>query len=273
MSTRKRYKALIEASGLKADLKNVSYAMRYVLITSVIIALAIVFLVTGILLFLVGDAMAFRAFITFLVLFVLYYVIKVRKDSRIATLAVDKCDTYGASVLLASILPYVGKKKDFFLNAYNLASYLFYSGKFDAMQNIIKLVDGMDDKTMMVDIENQILYCKYFFYKKDRDELQKHVKKLWDLSQNYNSPMFDGICKLCFKYPDVLLHEENGDYEKALEMYNEVQGDSNILKVRVAYHKAYVLKKLGRTSEFEEYKNYVLDNGGSTWYREYIQKI
>lgn len=267
MKTHKLYQELITAAGIKSDLKKNNAAIRFVMITTVLKVMILLFGVTAVLLLLIGDKLGTQALITFIVLALLYFFIRTRQEQKVVSLVVDKCDPLEAVSTMLSMMPFTGKKKNFALNAYNTASYLFYAGEFDRMQRVIAVMEKMEDKTTMVEVEIEILWCKLFFQKKDRDELQKHIKKLWELHEKYQSSMFEGICELTFKYPDFLLYEQEGSFQKAYDAYGAVKADSNIMEVRKNYAQYEMAVLMGNTELAESHRQAVLAKGGSTWYR------
>ena len=65
--------------------------------------------------------------------------------------------------------------------------------------------------------------------------------------------------------------EENGDYAKALEVFEQNENDPLLQKVNLNYHLCKIAKKAGLDAEAAKHRAFVLKHGGDTFYKKELE--
>ncbi len=153
---------------------------------------------------------------------------------------------------------------------YGIGSVLLCMGEVDKAIEIAKLIEKYNN-TAISKVYALITRTSAAFYKKEMETLESCIEKLAQMASQNATPFVSSTYNVASNYPEILRMEESLDYAGALQLLSKEEYNREILsKVSSNYRLYRIAKAAGMEQEAAQHKDYVLANGGDSFYRKDI---
>ena len=270
MAQLQQYESLIEAVKTKAfeqDCKefNALY-QRISILRIVMIALVVIA---------VGLAVAKQNTISciVLVLAVVVYILH-SNQSRQMTVGfrktmLDACDPEGV-VDRFVILCEHSTPRTWSQNYHNVGNALFYAGRFSEARAVAYVIKNNAQNNIDF-FYAEMLGCRLCSQAGDVEGLEQHIAKMKTFAKDVksNSPELRFFYAEAMALPHYAYLEADHAYQTFYnELIEEDKGSTMLRKVEKAYRLRTLAGKLGKPDKEREYREFVLENGGTTFFRK-----
>lgn len=153
---------------------------------------------------------------------------------------------------------------------YGIGSVLLCMGEFEKATEIAKLIERYCNTAAAKEYALTIRTTAAF-YKKDTEAMQSGIEQLAQMASQNATPFVGRTYSAAASYPQILKLEENSDYAGALELLSKEEYNRETLsKVSSNYRLYRIAKAVGMEQEAARHKEFVLANGGDSFYRKSI---
>lgn len=263
-------KQLDEIIGIEPDEQLEKQILRYYNVATALKYLALASLAGAFVLGRVTGNSFVDYSLPFYILVIVYYVYTRKFRSNIRSYQLDDCEPEKFLPVMRAFVCMGKRKKSRAQNFYNLINSLLLLGEDEKAEKCLELMDVYCDEKLALPLKH-ILKMDLYLYRKDFEsiaslylEMQKMVfdKKVPQyLEMSYNMRIS------YFECTSLYLQKQ---YEGLLNLLENLKEDPrhHLGFVRVNYYKYVIATLLGDDEKAQQYRAYVLEHGGTTWYRK-----
>lgn len=154
---------------------------------------------------------------------------------------------------------------------YGIGSVLLCMGEFDKAIEIANLIERYTN-TATSKVYALIIRTSAAFYKKETETLESCIEQLGQMAAQNATPFIRPTYNMASEYPEILKFQENLDYAGALELLSKEEYNRETLsKVSSNYRLYRIAKDVGMEQEAARHKEFVLANGGDSFYCKNIE--
>lgn len=203
-----------------------------------------------------------------------------RKIKKI--LLVD-CDPVRMLSCLTALLSHSNRTKEssWGLHFYNICVSLYYAGRFEDARKILTLFPKYcpDDDNRF---KYALLSARLSYYEKDEAALYMHCQYLSERIERIKKKdldLFYPIYQEAMQYPILLAMEKDGAWQQAYDMLRQTNtaykpsASSMLSQVKNNYLLYRMAKGMGDEQCATYHRDFVLQNGGSLWYKREIENF
>jgi len=151
----------------------------------------------------------------------------------------------------------------------SIANMLFYLGRFDEAKRVVDLAINYCN-TPMGNIYRISLYATIARCEMDKERVWYYIKEIENIMSQAHLPRNNKVYQNVIKYPLFIELEETGNYAKALELMGANEKEPMVNKVSRNYRLYRIAKTAGLDAEAVKHRDFVLEHGGDTFFRRYI---
>lgn len=149
---------------------------------------------------------------------------------------------------------------------------LFYLGRFEEAKKVADLYKKNENNSVS-DWYRVTLCAIIAGYEMDRETVERCIKELEELmpqvEKTNKTQEYESIKSILPKMDA----EEKGDYAKAKELMTLSENATKLDKVRINYGLYKVAKVAGLDDEATKHRDFVLENGGDTFYKRELESV
>lgn len=245
----------------------------WVVVLSAIVSVTTIWAIYGIF---QEHPLRFLGYPLFLILFIVCMRYKAKQLMKIRDSINEECNPEKGLSYYMSLASKVKKqKKNLWENSlYCIGLSLFYAGRFEDCKKILPFFDKYC-KGPKGGLRYTLLCMILAYQQKDVNALTAHAKALEELLKTHKEISMQIPCEKALKYPALLDLKERGEYEAVhglLSSYSTAQKVPVMTKVINNYCLYHTAKAAGMEKEAAEHKAFVLEYGGTTFYKKELEK-
>lgn len=214
-------------------------------------------------------------FITAVVFVVIYIWYRSWFAKQFRNILLKDCDPVRGLALYGNLVSYTKRQSNWELHFYNLASLLYYAGRFDDVIRVQSLLQKYCPGNLG-QLYYEMIETELALYKMNIEEVEKHCANMQRLSKSVH---LKGIIQLLYfqkmQYPVLMQMRNRGEYT---ELYDKIKQAvsaqrSLLIEVKQNYYLYKIASVLGDEEKMEEHGKFIIQRGGTLWYRQEIEKI
>lgn len=209
-----------------------------------------------------------------------FYILNKRLYFRkIKSFLLTDCDPFRMLSCIMALLSHSNRKKSrsWGLHFYNVCTCLYYAGRFEDVRKILPLFPqycpAAADR-----VKYELLCARLAYHERNEQALYTHCNYLsgWAGRLGKRDFLYD-IYQETMQYPMLLRMEKDGAWEQAYEMLRQTDaaaerpGRFMLSRVKINFLLYRMAKSMGDERRAAYHRDFVLQNGGSLWYRRGVE--
>lgn len=206
----------------------------------------------------------------FYALILVYYVYTRKFRSSIRSYQLDDCNPEKFLPVIRAFVYMSKRKKSRVQNFFNMINSLLLLGEDEKAQKCLELMDAYCDENLSLPYKH-ILKMDLYLYRKDFDSIAKLYPEMLKMVSDKKIPpylnLFYNMRIGYFECTSLYLQKQ---YESLMYLLENLKQDPSrhLGYVKVNYYRYAIATLLDDQDKAKSCKNYVLEHGGTTWYKK-----
>lgn len=181
------------------------------------------------------------------------------------------CNMKKALTVYLVMLRHTKKTEKSDAGLYGIGSGLLCMGEFEKALEIAKLIEKHCD-TATAKVYALIIRSSVAFNRKEKENLESCITLLAQMASQNQTPFVTDSYSNVSKSMEILKLEESLDYAGALQLFSQEEYNREMFsKVSASYCLYRIAKGAGMEQEAAQHKEFVIVNGGDSFYRKRIE--
>lgn len=263
--------AYINIESFPPERKAVSQYIRTVKLLKI---LAVIFLALELIAVILDSGIKNVAFVLMLLTIFIYLEFRTLSSKKIRGILLEECNPVKMLSFLGSLLNYSRRSRNWDEHFYNIAMALYYAGRFSDAEKILPLMKQYCPNAAGA-LRYEMIAADIAYYREDEVELAKHCEELNKIASGIR---LKGVNRALYEekmqYPYLLNGKLGGNYQALYNQYLHAQTmrGSMLGEVKRNYYLYVTASAMGEREKAEQHRQYVLQHGGTLWYKADLEK-